>query len=265
MNKHSSWSFALLLGSLLCSGAVIAKDESSFTAEQREDIGKVAAQYLVDHPEFLMDAAQNLKKQQDDALQEKRAAGILKKISSLLHDPSTPVAGAPNGSVSVVEFFDYQCIYCAKSFPVLDAVMKKQPQVRYVFKEFPIFGSNWPASVQAAEMGLAIWKTQGSEAYLKYHDGIYATGHNEGKLTQDDIKQVMQKNGIAVPAPQIVKDMAAAIKSTQDLAQELGVQGTPMFMVMPTTGASKSTISVLPGLVTEDVLTAAIVKAAAPK
>lgn len=265
MNKHCSWSFALLLGSLLCSGAVTAKDESTFTAEQREDIGKVAVQYLVDHPEYLMEAAKNLKKQQDDALQEQRTAGILKNMSSLLHDPSTPVVGAPNGSVSVIEFFDYQCIYCEKSFPVLDAVMKKQPQVRYVFKEFPIFGSTWPASTHAAEMGLAIWKTQGGEAYLKYHDGIYATGHNEGKLTEDDIKQVMQSKGIAVPSPQIVKDMAAVLQSTQDLAKELGVQGTPMFMVMPTTGASKSTISVLPGLVTEDVLTAAIVKASAPK
>lgn len=263
MNKYSSWSFALLLGSLFCSGAVTAKDESSFTAEQREDIGKVAAQYLVDHPEYLMDAAKNLKKQQDDALQEQRATGILKNMPNLLHDPSTPVAGSPNGSVSVIEFFDYQCIYCAKSFPVVSAVMKKHPQVRYVFKEFPIFGSNWPASTHAAEMGLAIWKTQGGEAYLKYHDGIYATGRNEGKLTEDDIKQVIKNKGIAVPTAQIVKDMAAAIKGNQDLAKELGVQGTPMFMVMPTTGASKSTITVLPGLVTEDVLSAAILKASA--
>lgn len=263
MKKYGSWSFALLFGSLCCSGVVTATNENAFTAAQREDIGKVAAQYLVDHPEYLMDAAKNLKKQQDDALQEQRATGILKNMPSLLHDPSTPVAGSPNGSVSVVEFFDYQCIYCAKSFPVLDAVMKKQPQVRYVFKEFPIFGLTWPASTHAAEMGLAIWKTQGGEAYLKYHDGIYASGHNEGKLTEDDIKQVMKSKGIAVPAPQIVKDMASVIKSTQSLAKELGVQGTPMFMVMPTTGASKSTISVLPGLVTEDVLTAAILKASA--
>lgn len=265
MKKHNSMSFSLLLVALSCAGAVAAKDESSFSPQQREDIGQVAAKYLIEHPEYLLEAAKNLKKQQDDALQEQRTTGILKNITTLLHDPSTPVAGSPEGAVSVVEFFDYQCIYCAKSFPVLSAVMKKHPQVRYLFKEFPIFGSNWPASNNAAAMGLAVWKTQGGDAYMKYHDGIYATGHNEGKLTGDDIQQVLKNNNIAVPAPQILTDMAAALRSNQDLAKELGVQGTPMFMVMPTQGASKENISVLPGLVTEEVLAAAILKASAVK
>lgn len=265
MNKLWYKSLPLFVVLLSCFGTATAEDESSFSAQQREEIGQIAARYLVAHPEYILEAANNLKKKQDEALQEKRVAGVLANSSTLLQDPSTPVVGPANGTVSVIEFFDYQCIYCAKSFPVISAVMKKHPDVRYVFKEFPIFGTNWPASNRAAEMGLAIWKTQGAQAYMKYHDGLYATGHNEGKLTDGDIAQVMQSNSIAVPAPSIIADMAAVIRGNQELATKLGIQGTPMFIVMPTQGVSKDTLTVVPGLISEDVLTAAILKASSAK
>ncbi|WP_309232531.1 DsbA family protein [Enterobacter sp. JMULE2] len=84
--------------------------------------------------------------------------------------------------MAVIEFFDYQCVFCSQFSPELEKVMKAQPDVRYIFKEWPIFGSRWEASQQAAHQCLAVWKEKGPEAYVTYHYAIYATGHFEGKI-----------------------------------------------------------------------------------
>lgn len=84
----------------------------------------------------------------------------------------------------VVEFFDYQCIWCSRFAPELEKAIKNNRKVRYFFMEWPVFGSRWPASLLAAKTGLQVWKEQGAEAYLKYHNDLYGTGLNEGKLTK---------------------------------------------------------------------------------
>jgi protein-disulfide isomerase len=97
----------------------------------------------------------------------------------------------------VIEFFDYQCVFCSRFAPELEKVMKAQPDVRYLFKEWPIFGGRWEASLQAAQQGLTVWQKKGPQAYVTYHNAIYATGHNEGKLTAEDIHGAASKAGLA--------------------------------------------------------------------
>ena len=80
----------------------------------------------------------------------------------------------------VVEFFDYQCIWCSRLAPELEKVMKANKNVRYYFMEWPVFSSRCPESLLAAKTGLQVWKEEGEDVYLKYHNGIYGTGMNEG-------------------------------------------------------------------------------------
>jgi protein-disulfide isomerase len=75
----------------------------------------------------------------------------------------------------VIEFFDYQCVFCSRFAPELEKVMKAQPDVRYLFKEWPIFGGRWEASLQAAQQGLTVWQKKGPQAYVTYHNAIYAS------------------------------------------------------------------------------------------
>ncbi|EQA1625011.1 hypothetical protein V5K00_RS23380 [Enterobacter asburiae] len=78
--------------------------------------------------------------------------------------------------------------------------MKAQPDVHYFFKEWPIFGGRWEASLQAAQQGLTVWQKKEPPAYVTYHNAIYATGHNEVKLTAEDIPGGASKAGLVTPA-----------------------------------------------------------------
>ncbi len=242
-----------LLGTTLLPALAIAAEApaATFTPEQEARIGKIAADYLVAHPEVLLQASQKLQQIQQEQQASAATQAVIKNQAALTQDKNTPTYGPANGKVTVIEFFDYQCIYCSRLAPVMEQVIKENPQTRFAFKEWPIFGSRWETSLTAAKTGLQIYQQKGAEAYLTYHNGIYATGHNEGKLTAADVQQQAKK------AP----DVAAALESTNQLAQEIGLSGTPGVIVMPTTGATEATITVFPGLADKDSLDAAIKKA----
>lgn len=160
--------------------------------------------------------------------------------------------------MTVIEFFDYQCVYCSRLAPVMEQVIKENPQTRFAFKEWPIFGSRWETSLEAAKTGLQIYQQKGAEAYLTYHNGIYSTGHNEGKLTAADVQQQAKKVNFDAKK---AADVESVLESTNQLAQEIGLSGTPGVIVMPTTGATEAAITVFPGLADKASLDAAIKKA----
>jgi protein-disulfide isomerase len=166
-----------------------------FSPEQEARIGEIAADYLVSHPEILVTVSHKLQEQQEARKQKMFALSVMENQANLLHDPDTPAYGPDNAKVAVIEFFDYQCVFCSRFAPELEKVMKAQPDVRYLFKEWPIFGGRWEASLQAAQQGLTVWQKKGPQAYVTYHNAIYATGHNEGKLTAEDIHGAASKAG----------------------------------------------------------------------
>ena len=151
-----------------------------FTPEQEARIGEIVAEYLMAHPEVLVVVSQKLQQLQF-------AVRVMDNQAALLNDADTPAFGPENARVAVIEFFDYQCIHCSSVAPELEKVMKTHPDVRYVFKEWPIFADRWENSQTAAERGLSVWKQKGAETYVTYHNAIYATGNNEGGMTKEDI------------------------------------------------------------------------------
>lgn len=142
MSGHKKYlSVALLSAVLLPAMASAADAPATFTPEQEAKIGKIAADYLVAHPEVLLQASQKL--QQIQAEQQASAAtqAVLKNAAVLTQDKNTPTYGPANGKVTVIEFFDYQCVYCSRLAPVMEQVIKAHPQTRFAFKEWPIFGA----------------------------------------------------------------------------------------------------------------------------
>ena len=102
---------------------------------------------------------------------------------------------------------------------------------------------------------LTVWQKKGPQAYVTYHNAIYATGHNEGKLTAEDIHVAASKAGLATPAP---GDHTASLEKNGNLAEALGLTGTPGIIVMPVNGGTPDTITVFPEAVTADRLQTAI-------
>ncbi|TDS84891.1 protein-disulfide isomerase [Rahnella sp. BIGb0236] len=235
-----------------------APNTAPFTTEQKKWIGEAAKDYLMAHPETLLEISQKLDAQLQEQQIKAMIAAVLRHQDALLDDKSTPSYGPDDAKVALIEFFDYQCKVCARQAPVLEAVMKENPKVRYVFKEWPIFAQHWEPSLTAAKTGLQVWQQKGADAYLTYHNAIFATGHNEGKLRQEDI------NRIAASAGKLKDNNDEALEvlsRTDELAINLGFRGTPSIIVMPVNGATAENVTIIPGGADSDVLNAAIGKA----
>lgn len=220
-----------------------AADTVTFTPEQEAKIGEIAAQYLVDHPEFLIKASQKLQQKQLEEQANTQKSAVLANKNKLLNDKSTPYTGPKDAKVNVIEFFDYQCVYCYRISATIESLQKQYPNVRFIFKETPIFGTRWEPSKYAAQMGLEVFAQKGSKGYEQYHNGVYATGLNEGKLTKSAIEAQAKNAGVALDK---FKPTENYQKNLQ-LFSQLGFKGTPALVVMPTDGATTENTYVING------------------
>ena len=100
----------------------------------------------------------------EQSVQQQKA--ISKNADAIFRSPVTPVAGNPNGDVSVVEFFDYNCPYCRRALPDVLKLINQDGKVRLVLKELPILSDD---SVAAAKLALAANK-QGK--YFEMHQKL---------------------------------------------------------------------------------------------
>jgi protein-disulfide isomerase len=146
---------------------------------------------------------------------------------AVLRDPEIPVLGNPQGDLTVVEFFDYQCPYCKKLAPEIAQVMKEDGNIRLVLKDWPIFGA---VSTSAAQLALA---TKYQDKYAQAHDALIGA---TVKLTDDNIPDLLAKAGVDVAKAKL--DLQAHQKTIEDLlarnndqAEAFGFQGTPGFIV----------------------------------
>jgi protein-disulfide isomerase len=148
----------------------------------------------------------------------------LAKLNDIQQDPSSPVAGKAGG-VTVVEFFDYHCGYCKRAEGAIRKLLADHPDVRFVFKEFPILG---PESSLGAKAALAAAKQGG---YLKLHQALIDLS---GPITMAAIEELASKQGLDVNKLKTEME-SAEVQSTltrnRDLARDLGVKATPTFVI----------------------------------
>jgi len=252
------------VAALLTGSAAIAAETQAvgFTPEQQATIGKIASDYLVQHPEVLIKVSQELQAKQRTQQQELMTNAVTKLQKQLMEVKGIPVLGPDNAKVTVTEFFDYQCIYCSHMALTVESLIKNNPDVKFIFRDWPIFATHWKNSDIAALTGLNVYAQSGAKAYLRYHNGIYATGHYEGKLSTDDIALVAAKALKAAPTMTVSdNDYKVTVGKNDLLAQGIGISGTPAFIIMPAQNATAKTITVASGATTLDALQAAINRA----
>ncbi|HJO05137.1 MAG TPA: thioredoxin domain-containing protein [Acidobacteriota bacterium] len=188
--------------------------------------------YLSDNPEFLLDNPEILEKvrQAGRERQERRATtarrALLEARARVVVDPElTPVTGAVDGSVTIVEFSDYQCVPCKASYPVLAAAAASDPELRFVHKQLPVYGSH---SVLAARAATAAHR-QGR--FEMFHDALMT---NTAPLSAERLYELAGAVGLDVD--RLREDMRdsqliAYLAAVKDLAEELGIDATPTFIV----------------------------------
>jgi protein-disulfide isomerase len=234
-------SFLLLLcGALVAAGAFVAgsatspmrianapapDEQMAGGAAGNANLGKSIRAYLMANPEVLVDAMAELEKKQDSQRDTVAQKAIQQNQAELLRDPETPSTGNEQGDVTIVEFSDYQCPYCKKAHTAVKSVLAADGKVKLVYKDLPILGE---ASKVAAAAALASVRQGKHDAF---HDALMA---NTARLDSDLIFKIAASVGLDVARLQ--KDMDdPKIKDTIDrnmaLAQELGVRGTPAFVI----------------------------------
>jgi len=181
--------------------------------------------YLLDHPEVIMEAVSRFEARQRT---EEESAGqkiLNDRAEEIFRDPDSPVVGNPDGDVTLVEFFDYNCPYCRQMAPLMVQAEAADPKLRIVYKEFPILGPN---SMFAAKAALAAHK-QGR--YAEFHKALMQV-----RSVTDDARTLAVAGQVGLDGERLKTDMRdAAIQNLIDrnvaLARALHINGTPGFVV----------------------------------
>lgn len=224
----SSKSVKTLLLAGLSIGAIAVSsakaEDGKFSDAQKQEIQKIMKEYLMDNPEMITEAMNGLREKQE-RMAEEQAKEMIKKYEADFRSGKYPYAGNKDGDVVVVEFYDYNCGYCKKALPDVQALLKEDDNVMVVFMDMPILG---PTSLTAAKWAIA---AQNQDKYFEYHTALmsYQGGKDEATLERlaKDVGLDIEK----MKADAESKETQERINESMNIAREIGVQGTPAFIV----------------------------------
>jgi protein-disulfide isomerase len=220
------------LCALACLGATAfgaAIPAAAIDAKDRPQIEAIIKEYLLKNPEILRDAMMELQKREAEVEAKQRAVAV-KTHQKLIYDsPRGVVVGNRAGDVTVVEFFDYNCGYCKRALDDMTALMKADPKLKFVLKEFPVLG---PGSTEAAKVAIAVrMQDKDGSKYLDFHRRLL-TGRGEA----NGARALAAAKDAGLDMTQIEKDLKseeiqATLVESGTLADALGISGTPSYVI----------------------------------
>jgi protein-disulfide isomerase len=225
-------SFRLLVPALLALALGVAPQAApaqSFSDVQRGDIEKIVREYIISHPEVLEEAMNELSKRQAAAESEKHQVTIAKNADTIFNSPRGVTIGNKDGDVTFVEFFDYNCGYCKRAMADMMEIMKADPKLKVVLKEFPVLSQG---SVEAAQVAVAVrMQDPTGKKYLDFHQKLLG-----GRGAADKARAMAAAKDAGLDMAKLEKDLASAeVKATLEenlkLAESLGMNGTPSYVI----------------------------------
>ena len=211
-----------------------------------EQVKQLALEAILENPQIIMQAVAILE-QRD---RERAASGANTVRLQLEQDSNSPNLGNPDGDVTVIEFFDYNCPYCRKAGQTVQELLASDANVRVIYREWPILGED---SVFASRAALA------ARAQGKYEEFHWALMNGEGRASEASILKLARHLGLDVEklqADMTSPAVEAHIAQSSALARTLGFTGTPAFIVGDRTA---------PGMLSTDEITAMVAEARAAK
>ena len=219
--------FAPTLFALALCAAPLPTSAQSFTDTQRSDIQAIVRSYLIAHPEVLEEAMNELNKRQAAEEAAKHEAAIGQNADSIFNSPHGVVLGNKDGDVAFVEFFDYNCGYCKRAMADMLDILKSDPKLKIVLKEFPVLSEG---SVEAAKVAVAV-RMQDPKKYLDFHTRLLG-----GRGPVDKARALAAAKDVGLDVARIEKDLAnpevrATIEENMKLAEDMGLNGTPSYVI----------------------------------
>ena len=214
---------------LLVVAAFSGAQAQSLSADQRREVETIIKNYLLKNPELLEEAMRVLEERQTAAEAEKAKAAVKENAELLFNSPRQVTLGNPQGDVTFVEFFDYNCGFCKRALTDMLDLMKADPNLKVVLKEFPVLGQG---SVEAAQVGAAVrMQDKTGKKYLDFHQKLLT-----GRGQIDKARAMAAAKEAGLDMARLEKDYAGAeVKATLEesmkLADPLGLNGTPSYVI----------------------------------
>ncbi|MFG1463538.1 DsbA family protein [Xanthobacter sp. DSM 24535] len=200
---------------------------AAFTDAEKAEMGPIIRDYLLKNPEVLQEAITVLETRQQQAENAGRKDALKAMKDLVFNSPRGVVVGNPKGDVTLVEFFDYNCGYCKHALSDMNTLIKADPNLKVVLREFPVLG---PASVEAAQVAVAV-RMVAPEKYLAFHQALLG-----GKGQADRARALAVAKEVGIDPALLQKqatspELNATLDESMKIAQALGLNGTPSFIV----------------------------------
>jgi protein-disulfide isomerase len=205
-----------------------AFDVSAMTDAERDAFRAEVRAYLLDNPEVLMEAIGVLEEREAAAQANADVEMIASRAEAIFEDGFSWVGGNLDGDITIVEFMDYRCSFCRRAHPEIEALMETDGNIRLIVKEFPILGEE---SMLASRFAIAVKLNEGDEAYKRAHDALVEL---RGEITLTSLERLatdLELDTDAVMSGMLDPEVDRIIGTNRALAQELGISGTPTFIL----------------------------------
>jgi protein-disulfide isomerase len=217
--------FGLLALVAALPAASAAATDPGFSDAQKGAIEAIVHDYLLQHPDVMIEALRVANNKLKAEAKDRAAIEVKRHAQELFHDPQTPSVGNPNGDVTMVEFFDYQCPYCKADEEVVQKLLSQDKRLRIAYKDLPLLG---PASLTAARAALAARLQHKYDAFRLVMLGM------KGQLSDETVFVVAKAVGLDID--RLKKDMEdpaveRQVEANLALGKELQITGTPTFVV----------------------------------
>ncbi|CTQ54862.1 Thiol-disulfide oxidoreductase D [Roseibium album] len=219
----------VLLRILAAFAVVISLSAASATAQDvdRGEIEKIVREYILQNPEVIAEALTELERRERAAEEAARMQALSDSADVLFNSTRQVVLGNPEGSVTLVEFFDYNCGFCKRAYGDMVKLIDETPDLKVVLKEFPVLGQ---ASVEAAQVAVAV-NSVAPDKYEEFHEALLMS---RGQANRASALIAATSTGIEesdLLAAMETDEAGQTIEEVYTIANRLGLTGTPSYVI----------------------------------
>ncbi len=196
-------------------------------ALDKSEVGLIIREYLLENPELLLEIQQALETKQQQELAATQSNILTSQKDKVFSAPYQIEIGNPEAEITIVEFFDYNCVFCQRALADMETLLESNNNIKFILKEFPVLGE---ASIEATRVSMAFSKIL-PEKHAKFHTELLAlVGQKDGNRAMQ-LAVEMGANQIEIMTEMDNPQVIETIQSTYELANELGITGTPSYIV----------------------------------
>lgn len=209
-----------------CLFAATAAPALAFDAKEKEEIGKIVREYIIQNPDVLYEAQKEWNRRQEAETEKKRVVALKDYLAKIDRSGLHATIGNPNGDVTLVEFFDYNCGYCRSALPDLATLLAEDPDLRVILKEFPILSNE---SIDAARVAVLVGEADAD--YWSFHEALFTS---RGKVDKQVALAAAADLGLSPVSLELDmgKDsVSKTIQTSYEIAKALNITGTPTYII----------------------------------